>query len=142
MMDESSFAGYLSSMPLPVQGSNRSYPPEQLFLLLMSGVGYGAKRFAHLYITRLDVNLQRLYGWDRMPEHKAFERYFRKFDLSSIQGVSGRLYRWFFNSLKFDNFTLDIDSSVITRYGEQEGSRKGYNRISRDVNLNTRYRNL
>jgi hypothetical protein len=38
------------------------------------------------------------------------------------------LYRWFFNNLKFDNFTLDIDSSIITRYGEQEGSAKGYNR--------------
>jgi hypothetical protein len=31
------------------------------------------------------------------------------------------------NNLKFDNFTMDIDSSVITRYGEQEGSSKGYN---------------
>jgi hypothetical protein len=29
--------------------------------------------------------------------------------------------------LKFDNFTLDIDSSIITRYGEQEGAAKGYN---------------
>jgi hypothetical protein len=30
--------------------------------------------------------------------------------------------------LKFDNFTLDIDSSVITRYGNQQGSKKGYNK--------------
>jgi hypothetical protein len=63
-----------------------------------------------------------------MPEHKAFERYFRKFDISATHAVFGGLYRWFFNSLKFDNFTLDIDSSVVTRYGEQQGSAKGYNR--------------
>jgi len=35
---------------------------------------------------------------------------------------------WSRTNLKFDNFTLDIDSSIITRYGEQEGSAKGYNR--------------
>ena len=37
------------------------------------------------------------------------------------------LYSWFFEQLTFDNYTLDVDSSVITRYGEQEGSKKGYN---------------
>jgi hypothetical protein len=37
------------------------------------------------------------------------------------------LYRWFFYSLKFDNFTLDIDSSIVTRYGAQQGTAKGYN---------------
>ena len=30
-------------------------------------------------------------------------------------------------NVKFNNFTLDIDSSVMTRYGEQEGAKKGYN---------------
>jgi hypothetical protein len=79
-------------------------------------------------ITRLDTSLQRLYGWKRMPEHKAFERYFRKFDIPATHAVFGGLYRWFFNRLKFDNFTLDIDSSVMTGYGQQQGSAKGYNK--------------
>ena len=26
---------------------------------------------------------------------------------------------WIFDNFKFDNFTLDIDSSVMTRYGDQ-----------------------
>jgi hypothetical protein len=63
-----------------------------------------------------------------MPEHKAFERYFRKFDIPTSYVIFGSLYRWLFNNLKFDSFTLDIDSSIMTRYGEQEGSAKGYNR--------------
>ncbi|MDR1120244.1 MAG: hypothetical protein LBM08_04935 [Dysgonamonadaceae bacterium] len=79
-------------------------------------------------ITRLDTSLQRLYGWGRMPEHKAFERYFRKFDIPASHAVSGGLYRWFFNNLQFDNFTLDIDSSVMTRCGEQQGSARGCNK--------------
>jgi len=128
MIDQSGFATYLSHLPLPEQGSNHGYPPVQLFLQFMSAVWCGADRYAHLDITRLDHSLQRLYGWKRMPEHKAFERYFRKFDMSTSQSIFGSLYRWFFGNMKFDHFTLDIDSSVLTRYGEQEGSSKGYNR--------------
>jgi hypothetical protein len=128
MIDMSGFSTYLDTLPLPEQGSNRGYSPKQLFLLFMSSVWCGAERFAHMDITRLDTSLQRLYGWKRMPEHKAFERYFRKFDISVSHEVFGGLYRWFFNSLKFDNFTLDMDSSVMTRYGGQQGSAKGYNK--------------
>jgi hypothetical protein len=128
MIDQSGFSSYLEHLPLPEQGSNRGYPPVQLFLQFMSAVWCGAERYAHLDITRLDYSLQRLYGWRKMPEHKAFERYFRKFDMATCHTIFGSLYSWFFNNLKFDNFTLDIDSSIITRYGEQEGSAKGYNR--------------
>jgi NADH:ubiquinone oxidoreductase subunit len=128
MIDQSGFMSYLERLPLPEQGSNRGYSPVQLFIQFMSAVWCGAERYAHLDITRLDCSLQRLYGWKKMPEHKAFERYFRKFDIPICHAIFGSLYRWFFNNLKFDNFTLDIDSSVITRYGDQEGSAKGYNR--------------
>jgi hypothetical protein len=31
------------------------------------------------------------------------------------------------NNINFNHFTLDFDSSVITRYGKQEGAKKGYN---------------
>jgi len=37
------------------------------------------------------------------------------------------LFHWFFNQLQFNNVTLDLDSTVITRYGEQQGAKKGYN---------------
>jgi hypothetical protein len=76
MIDQSGFAAYLESLPLPLQGSNRGYPPVQLFMLFMSGIWCGAERFSHLDITRLDTSLQRMYGRDRMPEHKAFGHYF------------------------------------------------------------------
>jgi hypothetical protein len=128
MLDQSGFVAFLKQLPLPVQGSNRGYPPEQLFLMFMSGLWCGIERYSHLDITRLDSSMQRLYGWDKMPEHKAFERYFRKFDIPTGYAVFGNLYKWFFQQLKFDNFTMDIDSSVLTRYGEQEGAAKGYNK--------------
>jgi hypothetical protein len=32
------------------------------------------------------------------------------------------LFRWFFHQILFDNLTLDIDSTVVTRYGDQDGA--------------------
>ncbi len=118
----------LEDLPLPIQGSNRGYPPVQLLIQFMASVWCGANRYAHLDVARFDPSIQRLFGWDKMPEHKAFQRYFNKFDLPVTNAVFGGLYRWFFSNLKFDNFTLDIDSSVLTRYGDQQGSAKGYNK--------------
>ena len=71
-LDRSGFIDYLKQLPLPVQGSNRGYPPEQTFLIFMSGLWCGVERYSHLDITRLYSSLQRLYGWNKMPDHKAF----------------------------------------------------------------------
>ena len=45
-----------------------------------------------------------------------------KFSNFQAYVIKKGLYSWFFNHLKFDNFTLDIDSSVMMRYDEQQGS--------------------
>jgi hypothetical protein len=91
MTDMSGFSSYPNTLPLPEQESNRGYSPRQLFLLFMSSGWCGADRFTHMDITRLETGLQRLYGWKRMPEHKAFERHFRKFDILASHVVSGGL---------------------------------------------------
>lgn len=31
------------------------------------------------------------------------------------------------SNIHFNHFTLDFDSTVVTRYGKQEGAKKGYN---------------
>ena len=41
--------------------------------------------------------------------------------------MSDYFFSWIFDNFKFNNFTLDIDSLVMTRYGEQQGAKKGYN---------------
>ena len=43
------------------------------------------------------------------------------------QQVFTLMYQWFFQELQFDNYTLDMDSSVLTRYGDQAGAKVGYN---------------
>ncbi len=128
LMDISGFQEKLSSLPLPAQGSNRGYSPIQLITQFMASLWCGANRYSHLDISRFDTTIKNLFGWKEMPEHKAFQRYFEKFSqYETHEQVFGELYKWYFSNLAFDNFTLDIDSSVITRYGAQEASCKGYN---------------
>ena len=62
-----------------------------------------------------------------MANFKAIMRLFRKFDQATTAEVFGRLYRWFFGNLHIDHLTLDLDSTVMTRYGQQEGAARGYN---------------
>lgn len=128
LLTNSGFIKELENLPLPVQGSNRGYPPIQLFVQFMASIWCGANRFSHLDVTRFDKSIQRIFAWDNMPEHKAFQRYFEKFNMEINHLVFGGLYSWFFNNLQFDNFTLDIDSTILTRYGDQQGAKKGYNK--------------
>ncbi len=82
-------------------------------------------------MTRHDTVLKRLFGWKRMANFKAVMRLFRKFDQSTNDAVFGRLFAWLFSNLKIDCLTLDLDSTVMTRYGKQEGAARGYNPAKR-----------
>jgi len=117
----------LSQAPLPQQGSNRGYNPSQLILNFGVSVWCGANCIEHLEVTRQDAVIKEIFDWDKMPGHRAFQRYFNKFNQAINQDVFNYLYQWFFSNLQFDNYTLDFDSTILTRYGEQEGAKKGYN---------------
>ena len=128
MIDKTKFQEVLSQLPLPEQGSNRAFKPIQILIQFMASVWCGANRYSHLDILRFDQTVSNMLGFKKMPEHKAFQRYFNKFDMRTTKEVFGALYKWYFENLQFNNFTLDIDSSVLTRYGVQEGAKQGYNK--------------
>ena len=127
MLDRMGFEDQLNKCPLPKQGSNRGYAPNQLVQQFMASVWCGANRYSHLEVMRFDPTVQKLFGWGAMAGHKAFVRYFGKFTEQDNYNVFNKLHSWFFGSMKLDNYTLDIDSSVMTRYGAQAGAAKGYN---------------
>ncbi len=56
-----------------------------------------------------------------------YGHFFKKFTSSMNYELFMELHRWFFQQVQFDNYTLDVDSSVITRYDMLEGSKFGYN---------------
>ncbi|MCS6933811.1 MAG: transposase, partial [Chitinophagales bacterium] len=111
MLEKMRFDECIESLELPEQGSNRGYSPLLLIKQFMTGVWCGANRFEHLEVTRQDEVMRQLWGFKRMAGHKAFQRFFNKFNQAINQKVFTGLYRWFFKNLHFDNFTLDIDST-------------------------------
>ena len=127
MLEKMDIKSVLKQCPLPSQGSNRGYNPEQLFLNFMVGVWCGANNIEQLEVTRQDEVIRQIFKWDKMPGHRSFQRFFNKFDHVKNQHVFTFLYQWFFSNLAFTNFTVDFDSTIITRYGEQQGAKRGYN---------------
>jgi len=127
LLKKAGFRDALQGAGLPLKGSNRGYDPEQLIEQFLIGVWCGANRFEHMEVTRHDEAIRQIFGYERMAGHKAFVRHFGKYTQGINQRVFGKLYRWFYEQLQFDNFTLDMDSTVMSRYGNQEGARRGYN---------------
>lgn len=112
---------------LPVSGSNRGYSAATVIEAFMVSIWCGANRFLHTEVTRHDQALSKIFNWKRTPGQDTYKRFFSKFTQAKNQRVSDHFYSWIFDQVKFDNFTLDCDSSVMTRYGTQQGSKKGYN---------------
>jgi len=127
MLDRMGMDAALKDLELPQPGSNRGYAPEQLFMQFMLSVWCGANRFEHGEVTRHDGVLQKLFGWTRMANFKAVMRLFRKFDQATNERVFGAWYAGLFSQLRIGGLTLDLDSTVMTRYGTQEGTAVGYN---------------
>ena len=127
MIEKCHFEDLLRRLDISQQGSNRGYDPVKLILSLFAGVWCGASCFGHLDVVRYDAALCQLLGMKRGADHKAYQRYFEKCGQATNHRVFSELYRWFFSELVFDNYTLDFDSTVMVREGEQDGAAKGYN---------------
>lgn len=131
MLDQMQLPAVLGEIGLPQPGSNRGYRPEQLILQFMLGVWCGANRFEHGEITRHDKTLQQIFGWEKMANFKAVMRLFNKFTQPQIERVFGHWYSWLFERICVHGLTLDLDSTVMTRYGMQQGAARGYNPTKR-----------
>ena len=132
MLEKIGFREMIERNPdLPRRGSNRGYKTETIIESFITSIWCGANRFLHTEVLRHDAALGEIFDWKRVPGQDAYKRFFNKFTLAKNLRVSEYFYSWIFDNFKFDNFTLDIDSSVMTRYGVQEGAKKGYNPVKK-----------
>lgn len=127
MLDHLGFDDALKQASLPQPGSNRGYRPEQLITQFMLSVWCGANRFEHGEVIRYDAVLRRLFGFEKMANFKAVMRLFKRFTQETNEHVMNQLYRWMFSHVQINGITLDLDSTVMTRYGTQDGAARGYN---------------
>jgi len=127
-LEKMSFSRQVSSCAfLPQPGSNRGYNLPILLEAFVCSVWCGATKFIHTELTRSDRALSQIFGWGRVPAQDAYKRFFSKFTQTDNLRVSDYFFRWIIDSYQYDNFTIDFDSSVLPRYGTQEGAKRGYN---------------
>lgn len=106
-----------SCKDLPTSGSNRGYDLRTLIEAYICSVWCGATQFLHTENIRSDTALAKIVGWERgVPGQDAYKRFFSKFTPTTNIRVSDYFFKWLISNYQFDNFTVDIDSSVITRY--------------------------
>ena len=109
--------------------SHNQIDPTTSFLAFLTCVLAGARRFAHTAILRSDQALHALLGAARFPTDDTIRNLFREFTMGHVQRLYEPLSEWQMERLPVrpDGYTLDLDSTVFERYGNQEGSRKGHN---------------
>jgi hypothetical protein len=121
MLDGTGIKKFMESLDLPEKGSNRGYEAIQIMECFWTSIWIGAGRFSHSAYLRYDRVLKEIFGWKQAPSQSTYSRFFQKFSWKRNTEVFVPLQKWFIDKLKIKNITLDFDSSVMTRYGEQEG---------------------
>lgn len=134
LLDKTNIRAILSSLDLPQSHSNNSISSIDIIESFFVCVWIGCFKFSHIATVRLDETLKRIFGWRRVASGTTMGRFFQKFNIENSTSVFVKLNEWFFNQLVFDNYTLDVDSTVITRYGDEQGAHKGYNPKKRGRN--------
>ena len=111
--------------------SNNQIPAVDVLLAWWYGLALGAERFEHLTRYRRDPLLPRLLGLPRFPSPDTLRRFFQGFTYRRTTEVSEALMRQSLATMRpiLLGHTLDLDSTVFCRYGEQDGSLKGHNPI-------------
>jgi hypothetical protein len=117
----------LAAAPFPQPGSNRGIDPMLMVKGFLVTIWTGGGRFAHTALVRFDAALRSIFGLTQMASVSTFTRFFRRFGQKQVEEVFAYLSDWFWQRVSGGSWTVDLDSSVLTRYGEQEGSERGYN---------------
>lgn len=107
--------------------SNHQIAPEHTLLGFWLGVMVGARRFAHLQMLRCDRALAGLCGVRAFPGDDTVRNFFGRFGPGEVAQFFPAMTRWLFAQLAPRSGVLDLDSTLLQRFGRQEGAERGYN---------------
>lgn len=127
VLNKSGVREKLKELDLPKPGSNSGYKAIDIIESFMVCVWLGGVRFSHTAFVRFDEVLKEIFGWKRVASISTYTRFFRKFSNKRNNEVYPELNRWFFAQIPIKKYTMDVDSTVVTRYGDQQGAKVGYN---------------
>src|ERR1700694_225353 len=103
--------------------------PSSTFTAFLVSVLVGAKRFAHASLLRGDRAVHAPRGMNRFPTDDTIRNLFRQFGMGEVQRLFEPLAEWQMQRLprRSEGYTLDLHSTVLERYGNQEGSLQRHN---------------
>ena len=121
-------AKVMECMPV-IHRSPNSIPPAQTWIAFLISVAAGARRFAQTSWLRGDRALHGLLGIDRFPSDDTIRNLFLRFGMGEVQRFFEPMTEWMMERLvqRSEGHSLDLDSTVFERHGQQEGALKGYN---------------
>lgn len=119
-------AALRNALPFRLTSPNATDPVE-VALAFIAGVLVGSRRLTHIERLRWDEGLKKIFGIERFVSDTTLSRFFRRFGAAQVQEVFERLMRWQHGLIPLSGEVLDLDSSVMERYGHQEGALLGYN---------------
>jgi hypothetical protein len=115
-------------LPVHLESPN-AIDPAQTYTAFLISVVAGARRFAHTSLLRADRALHSVLGMKRFPTDGTIRNLFKRFTQGMVVRLYEPLWAWQVRRLpkRVQGYSLDLDSTVFERYGEQEGVKKGYN---------------
>src|SRR5260221_12644519 len=117
----------LASAPLPRPGSNRGIDPVMMVKAFLVTIWTGGGRFAHTALVRFDTALCSIFGLNKVASVCTFTRFFRRFGQKELEEVFIHCSAWLWNAVSGRTLMVNLDSSVLIRYGLQDGSQHGSN---------------
>jgi len=115
-------------LPVHLKSPN-AIPAGETFTAFLVSVVAGARRFAHTARLRADEAVHTLLGMTRFPSDDTIRNLFKRFRQSLVVQFYEPLWAWQLARVpaRAGGYSLDLDSTVFERYGEQEGVKRGYN---------------
>lgn len=118
----------LRQLALHREGSAVAVKHHEIIESFMMSVILGAGSCSGASQISYDEVLKEIFQWEKgMPSQSTLSRFFPKYTQQKSDEIFSDLNQWWFSELGYTNLTLDVDSTVITRFGHQEGAEKGYN---------------
>ena len=111
---------------------NSVYSVGRIVTVLLMSVIQGAKHVSHILQLSHDQGLRKLWDWVCFPVETTVVRTLNLFGQSQIVKIADlnqHLRQKVWNRKWLGKITLDLDSTVKTVYGHQEGAEKGYNHV-------------
>ena len=113
-----------------LKADNSIYSVGRIITILILAIVKGAKHISHVNHLAQDSGLRKLWDWVRFPVETTIVRTLNLFgqaQIVKIPELNQNLRQKVWKRKWFGKVTLDLDSTVRTVYGHQEGAEIGHN---------------